>query len=227
MDTVIGITGKDFVLMASDAMCGRSIIVFKQDEDKQVQLNPKVVMGMAGGAADRDQFGSLIKRNIILKELRDQRVLSTSEVVNFTRTELHEAVRSKPVQVNLLIGGVDEVDDKNNETVTTPITATTSTDEKSEKSEKNEKINKIVVPSLYYMDYLASMIQVPYGIQGHASNFLLSLLDAEWKKDLTQEEVFNLFKKCRAELNARFLVSFAAWKVRVITKDGVEEVEIA
>lgn len=197
MDTVIGITGKDFVLLAADAMCGRSIIVFKQDEDKMEQLNDRIVMGMAGAAADRDQFGSLIKRNIILKELRNQRQLSTSEVANFTRSELHQCLRSAPVQVNLLIGGVDENDDKT-----------------------------AVIPSLYYMDYLASMIQVTYGVHGHASNFCLSLLDANWKKDMSQEEVIELFKQCRTELNTRFLISFAAWKVRILTKDGVKEITV-
>lgn len=196
MDTVVGITGKDFVLLATDAMCGRSIIVFKQDEDKMLQLNANVVLAMAGSAADRDQFGNLIKRNIVLKELRDQRELSTSEIANFTRAELHQALRKAPVQVNLLIGGIDEDTDKNQ------------------------------IPSLYYMDYLASMVQVAYGVHGHASNFLLSLLDANWKKDMTQAEVIDIFKQCRAELNARFLISFSSWKVRILTKDGVEEIQV-
>lgn len=197
MDTVVGITGKDFVLLASDAMCGRSIIVFKQDEDKMEKLNRRVVMAMAGAAADRDQFGSLIKRNIILKELRDQRELSTGEIANFTRSQLHDSVRSAPVQVNILIGGVDE-----------------------------DPTTKEAIPSLYYMDHLASMIGLKYGVHGHASNFLLSLCDSDWKVDMTEEEVLALFKKCRLELNTRFLISFAAWKVRILDKDGVREIEI-
>lgn len=197
MDTIIGITGKDFVLLVSDASVGRSIVVFKQDEDKMEQISNRVVMAMSGGAADRDQFGSLIKRNIILKELRNQRELSTAEIANFTRAELHESVRKAPVQVNILIGGVDENIDKTE-----------------------------AIPSLYYMDYLASMVQVPFGVQGHASNFCLSLLDATWKKDLNEEEVIDLFKKCCTELNTRFLISFPAWKVRILTKDGVREIQV-
>ncbi len=34
MDTCLGIVGKDFVLLAADAMAGRSIMIYKSDEDK-------------------------------------------------------------------------------------------------------------------------------------------------------------------------------------------------
>lgn len=193
MDTLIGITGKDFVLMASDAMCGRSIIVFKQDEDKQLQLNNNVVLGMAGPQGDRDNFGNYIKRNIALKELRDQHPMTTAEIANFTRNELHESMRSSPYQVNILIGGVDADTD---------------------------------VPSLYWSDYLASMTPVTYGVQGHAGNFLLSVLDSDWKKDMTREEALAVFNKCTVELKARFLINMPNWVVRIITKDGVEEVKV-
>jgi 20S proteasome alpha/beta subunit len=204
MDTVIGIKGEDFVLLASDAMCGRSIIVFKQDEDKMLQLNSNAVLAMAGAQGDRDSFGNLIKRNISLKELRDQRQLSTSEIAHFVRSELHDALRSAPVQVNLLIGGVD-VD---------------------QKTDESGAVVEQAVPSLYYMDYLASMIPLNYGVHGHASSFCLSLLDADWKRGLNREQVIDLFKLCRKELQTRFLISFAQWKVRILTKDGVEEISV-
>lgn len=196
MDSLIGITGKDFILLATDAMCGRSIIVFKQDEDKQLQLNQNVVMAMSGSSGDRDAFGNLIKRNISLKELRDQRQLDTAEVANFTRSELHDALRSGPFQVNLLIAGVDKDVEQN------------------------------AVPQLFYMDHLASMVQVPYGVHGHSSNFLLSLLDAEWKKDLDQAQAIELFKRCKGELSTRFLINFSAWTIRILTKDGVQDVTV-
>eukprot|EP00461_Guttulinopsis_vulgaris_P003951 UN03952 len=173
-------------------MCGRSIIVFKQDEDKQLQLNNNVVLGMSGPQGDRDNFGNFIKRNVALKELRDQHPMTTSEIANFTRNQLHESVRSGPYQVNILIAGVDADSD---------------------------------VPQLYYSDYLASMTPVTYGVQGHASNFLLATLDAEWKKDMTREEVLAVLKKCTHELSVRFLINLSQWKVRIITNKGVEDVE--
>lgn len=44
MDTLIGIVGKDFTLLAADASAARSIIVFKSTEDKILQLdNSKIV----------------------------------------------------------------------------------------------------------------------------------------------------------------------------------------
>jgi len=35
MECLIGITGKDFVLLASDTSCGRSIVSMKQGNDMQ------------------------------------------------------------------------------------------------------------------------------------------------------------------------------------------------
>ena len=32
-------------------------------------------------------------------------------------------------------------------------------------------------PHLYYMDYLASMVEVPFGIHGYGSFFAMSIMD--------------------------------------------------
>lgn len=48
MDTAIGIVGKDFVFVATDAMAGRSIMVYKNDEDKALQVNDTTLIAMSG-----------------------------------------------------------------------------------------------------------------------------------------------------------------------------------
>lgn len=45
-------TGKDFVLTAADTRAVRSIVVFKNDEDKTKQLSDKVLMLFSGEPGD-------------------------------------------------------------------------------------------------------------------------------------------------------------------------------
>ena len=48
MDSVFGFLGEDFAVVVSDAVVGRSILVYKQDQDKICQLDDHKIMGMAG-----------------------------------------------------------------------------------------------------------------------------------------------------------------------------------
>jgi len=191
MDTCIGLVGKDYVLLAADAMAGRSIMIYKSDEDKILPLNSTTLLGMTGPQGDRANFGEYVRRNVYLKELREKVPLTTSAIANFTRNELHEALRSGPYQVNILLGGVDEAK-----------------------------------PSLYYMDYLASMQEVNFGVHGHASNFCLSVLDKYWLPNMSQEEGIECLRKCIKELNTRFMINLSEWKVKIITAEGLKEVAL-
>jgi 20S proteasome subunit beta 4 len=73
---------------------------------------------------------------------------------------------------------------------------------------------------LYYLDYLGSMHQMPFAIQGYASNFVLSIFDRYYKPDMSLEEGLEIAKLCIAELNRRFLLAQPDWTIKVIRKDG-------
>ena len=77
MDTLLGLVGKDYVLIGADANAARSIMVFKQDEDKIVQLNSHTIMAQAGSNGDRTHFGEYIQKNVKLYELRNGFSLNT------------------------------------------------------------------------------------------------------------------------------------------------------
>ena len=57
--------------------------------------------------ADRTQFINYIQRNLALQELRTGFELSVESTAQYMRTELAQALRKGPYQVNLLIGGYD------------------------------------------------------------------------------------------------------------------------
>ncbi|KAH0471708.1 MAG: hypothetical protein KVP17_003138 [Porospora cf. gigantea B] len=108
MDTVIGIQGKDFVLLATDTYAAYSIIRMKQDENKMFEIDDNKVIATAGPQADRNSFGDYIRANVHLHRLRNDRALSTHALANFSRSELARALRSNPYQVNCMVAGSDE-----------------------------------------------------------------------------------------------------------------------
>jgi len=108
MDFSIGITGKDFVLMAADCSAGRSIVLYQTEADKILVVDKYRMMAMSGPVGDRTNFCEYIQKNAHLYELRNRIPLTTHGLANFTRTELAQALRSNPYQVDLLIGGFDQ-----------------------------------------------------------------------------------------------------------------------
>eukprot|EP00052_Salpingoeca_macrocollata_P030799 m.320967 g.320967 ORF g.320967 m.320967 type:complete len:197 (+) comp24730_c0_seq1:159-749(+) len=109
MDYLVGIVGKDFVLVASDCTVVRSVVVMKQDQDKMVQLSPTCLMLTAGEVGDCSQFGEFIKANVKLTAIRTGLPLSTWATANYVRKYLADTLRTRDAyQVNLLLAGCDD-----------------------------------------------------------------------------------------------------------------------
>lgn len=93
MDSLIAISGRDFVLMASDVTSARSIVVMKEDMDKIMELDEHKLLGFAGEPGDCTAFTEYIQKNVHLFALRSGITLDTHAVGNFTRNELAVALR--------------------------------------------------------------------------------------------------------------------------------------
>jgi len=76
-------------------------------------------------------------------------------------------------------------------------------------------------PSLYFIDYLASMQKIDKGGHGYGGMFCNSLLDAHWKPDLTETEAVALMDMCIKELHTRFMISMPNWLIKIVDKDGI------
>jgi len=76
---------------------------------------------------------------------------------------------------------------------------------------------------LYFMDYLASMVKVPFAAHGYGSYFVLSTLDRWYRPDMTKEEAVTLLKRCMGELKKRFIVNLPAINVKIVNDQGIHE----
>lgn len=95
MEALIGITGKDFVLLAADRVAARSIVVMKGTEDKFRSLSNHVSMTYCGEPGDTVQFAEYIQRNVRLYAMRNEMELSPSAAAHFTRRALADSLRTK------------------------------------------------------------------------------------------------------------------------------------
>eukprot|EP00008_Paramoeba_atlantica_P007046 CAMPEP_0201490128 /NCGR_PEP_ID=MMETSP0151_2-20130828/25148_1 /ASSEMBLY_ACC=CAM_ASM_000257 /TAXON_ID=200890 /ORGANISM="Paramoeba atlantica, Strain 621/1 / CCAP 1560/9" /LENGTH=201 /DNA_ID=CAMNT_0047875957 /DNA_START=145 /DNA_END=750 /DNA_ORIENTATION=- len=193
METLIGIVGADFVLMAADANQARSIVLMKDDVDKIRLLDGNKLLGAVGNPSDCDMFGEFIDKNTTLYRLRTGISLSTDATAHWTRRKLANALRKGPYQCDLMIAGVD----------------------------RESGPDSPLVPSLYYMDYLSSLNQLDFAVHGYASNFILSVLDKYHRPGMDREEVLSLLRTCLHELKTRFVIKAPKFIVKVVDKDGI------
>ena len=83
-----------------------------------------------------------------------------------------------------------------------------------------------VGPSLYFIDYLASMQQLDKGCHGYCAFFCNSLLDFHWKPNMTVDEGLALMQLCAAEMKRRFALSMPNWTIKVVDKNGTRKLEM-
>lgn len=80
--------------------------------------------------------------------------------------------------------------------------------------------------SLYYMDYLGTMAEVPYGAHGYGSHFILGILDKEHKPDMPLEEAETLLVKCFSEIQKRLIINMPCFTYYVIGPEGISDKKI-
>jgi len=84
---------------------------------------------------------------------------------------------------------------------------TKSTKEQNPEQQQQQKHPLPYKPSLFWLDEYGSLQSLDYGAHGHGSNFLLSLLDQRYKKDLSRDEALALMNECFQELRHRYVIN--------------------
>ncbi|KAK8047634.1 proteasome core particle subunit beta 4 [Apiospora saccharicola] len=112
-EVLLGITGKDFTLIAASKATMRGPTIIKAADDKTRALNKSTMIAFSGEAGDTIQFTEYIQANAQLYSMRNETELSPTALAHYVRGELASSLRSrKPYNVNLLLGGVDPITNK-------------------------------------------------------------------------------------------------------------------
>jgi len=97
MDSIFGLVGEGFAIIAADASAARSILVFKHDQDKILQLDSHKLLAGAGTPADTSAFTEYVQKNMKLYELNNDLKMSTHGAANFVRDQVRKLLSWKKV----------------------------------------------------------------------------------------------------------------------------------
>ncbi|PPQ80237.1 hypothetical protein CVT24_006606 [Panaeolus cyanescens] len=81
-------------------------------------------------------------------------------------------------------------------------------------------------PQLFWIDYLGTMTEVPFAAHGYGAYFALSLLDRYHDPSASLEEGLDTLRRCIDEVSKRLVVTPGKYKVKIVDKDGVREIEL-
>ena len=83
--------------------------------------------------------------------------------------------------------------------------------------------DKDVGPSLYFIDYIASLHKVDKAAFGYGSYFALSMMDRHYRRDMTVEEAIKLVDNIISEIRSRLVVAPPNFLIKIVDKDGARE----
>ena len=75
------------------------------------------------------------------------------------------------------------------------------------------------------MDYLASMIKVPYAAHGYGGFFTTSVMDRHHKSDMSRQQAYALMIECVKEVHKRLIINLPNFAVTVVDKDGIHKMD--
>lgn len=80
-------------------------------------------------------------------------------------------------------------------------------------------------PELYYIDYLACLVKLPFGMHGYGAFFTLGTLDKYYRYDMNEKEAYELLRKCVHQIQKRLVINLPAFKVKIVKKDGIQDLD--
>ncbi|XP_017047358.1 probable proteasome subunit beta type-2 [Drosophila ficusphila] len=110
METILGIKGADFVLLAADTMKAKALSPMWLDDDKSKvhRLTDHSMMSAVGDGGDCLQFTDFVLRNLDLYKVTNGYDLTIQGAVHFIRSNLSAYLRSNAsYKVALLVAGFD------------------------------------------------------------------------------------------------------------------------
>lgn len=78
-------------------------------------------------------------------------------------------------------------------------------------------------PSLYFIDYIATMHKVDKAAFGYGSYFSLAMMDRYYRKDMTVDEAVELVDKCILEIRSRLVVAPPNFVIKIVDEHGARE----
>lgn len=78
-------------------------------------------------------------------------------------------------------------------------------------------------PSLYFIDYIATLHKVDKAAFGYGSYFSLAMMDRHYHPDMTVDEAIALADQCIEEIRSRLVVAPQNFLIKIVDENGARE----
>jgi len=201
-ETLVGIQGRDYVVLGTDGGFSRSLVLLKSRQQKvhPVGCGADKCVAVCGDAADCFHLVEDLDREVKLLEMTigpssgfgSAYSASTRSVAHMTRQQLLQ----KRARISALVAGVDRRGDKTE-------------------------------PHLLWLDQYGALQEMRTCAHGPSAALILSTLDERAHEDLSQDEAVALIQLCFEQLRGRFLVNTPHHQIYVLDADGLREIKAA
>ncbi|TDG46067.1 hypothetical protein AWZ03_007516 [Drosophila navojoa] len=108
MESLIGLKGKDYVVLAADTMMADAIFFLRDNCSKVRALSGNCMMGVIGNEGDTAKFADYIAARVSLYEIMNGYAMDTSAIIHIARQHLLSCLASRiKFVVAMLIGCFD------------------------------------------------------------------------------------------------------------------------
>ena len=193
--TILGIVCKDGVVMAADRQSTAGNIVANKSSKKVKKINDYIVLASAGVVSDIQRTSKLLTAELKLKELKSKSRPTIKQAANLLTAITYSQIR-QPSMIPSMVG--------------TLIAG----------------FNEDGSAELYTIEPAGSVIKVEdYDANfGSGMQFVLGLLERQYKKDLSVKEGVELAQEALKSSTQRDINSGYGIDIFTITKDGIQKV---
>jgi 20S proteasome subunit beta 4 len=258
-ETLIGIVGRDFVMLGADSSVSQNIALQSSTVDKiMVLVDPfpsscekrdkqqTILAAAAGDAADSDRLLGMLAAMAAIREYEtsvgsdveyiemqdsvpqtsrssSQDSLTVEAVARLARGQIASSLRTRtPLRVCLLIAGMQVLSGEEEQEDFTSFSSnlqsqvqhasrsfqeTTTTTFPASTASLREDDDPWKQPRLYWLDSYGSLQRLHYGAHGLGANFLLSVLDQNYRDNLSREQAAQLIRECFHQLRQRYVIN--------------------
>ena len=192
MHFLVGLATDDFVIIAADkANISFGAIIATDDHNKEFRLGKKLTMAVIGEQGDTDQFGEYIKANVSLYAVKNGYELAPHCAHHYIRLLIARGLRSRDDPRFVVDALIGGYDDIE---------------------------NKAYLGSVAYLGN--SLPSQRFLFRGFSGRFCYSIMDQQYKPNLTEEEAIKLVDKCIREGKKRFVSNLPGYRLSIIDKNG-------
>jgi len=193
--TILGIVCKDGVVMAADRQSTAGNMVMNKNSKKVQKINDYLVLASAGVVSDIQRTSKLLTAELKLKELKSKSKPTIKQAANLLNTITYSQIR-QPSMIPSMVGTLIAGFDEDGSA------------------------------ELYTIEPAGSVIKVEdYDANfGSGMQFVIGLLERQYKKDMTIKEGVELAKEALKSSTQRDTASGYGIDVFTITKQGIKKV---